>query len=87
MAAMVDENSAPQSNRRLDSAEPAALKVDRRLLEILVCPITKGALEYNMERSELVSRDAGLIYPVRDGIPIMIPEEAKPLMDSGRTKT
>ena len=53
--------------------------IDPRLLEILVCPLTKGPLEYNREPSELVSRKAGLAYPIRDGIPIMLPEEARKL--------
>ena len=53
--------------------------VDPRLLEILVCPLTKGPLHYDRARNELVSRSAGLAYPVRDGIPIMLPEEARPL--------
>ena len=55
--------------------------VDPRLLEILVCPLTKGPLEYDRERNELISRKAGLAYPVRDGIPIMLPEEARKLGD------
>jgi uncharacterized protein YbaR (Trm112 family) len=53
--------------------------IDPRLLEILVCPLTKGPLEYDRENSELISRKAGLAYPVRDGIPIMLPEEARRL--------
>jgi uncharacterized protein YbaR (Trm112 family) len=53
--------------------------LDPRLLEILVCPLTKGALEYDREANELISRKAGLAYPVRDGIPIMLPEEARKL--------
>ncbi|MGC8469267.1 MAG: Trm112 family protein [Acetobacteraceae bacterium] len=53
--------------------------LDPRLLEILVCPLTKGPLEYDRTRNELISRRAGLAYPVRDGIPIMLPEEARPL--------
>jgi uncharacterized protein YbaR (Trm112 family) len=53
--------------------------VDPKLLEILVCPLTKGPLEYDRVRGELVSRKAGLAYPIRDGIPIMLPEEARPL--------
>ena len=53
--------------------------VDRRLLEILVCPLTKGPLEYDPVRAELVSRKAGLAYPIRDGIPIMLPDEARPI--------
>ena len=53
--------------------------IDRRLLDILVCPITKGPLEYDAARGELISRLAGLAFPVRDGIPIMLPEEARPI--------
>jgi uncharacterized protein YbaR (Trm112 family) len=53
--------------------------VDPKLLEILVCPLTKGPLEYDRARGELISRKAGLAYPIRDGIPIMLPEEARPL--------
>ncbi len=53
--------------------------VDRKLLEILVCPVTKGPLEYDAERQELISRSAKLAYPIRDGIPIMLPEEARAL--------
>jgi uncharacterized protein YbaR (Trm112 family) len=51
--------------------------VDPRLLEILVCPLTKGRLEYDAERQELISRAAKRAYPIRDGIPIMLPEEAR----------
>ena len=53
--------------------------VDPRLLEILVCPLTKGPLDYDAERQELVSRQARLAYPIRDGIPIMLPEGARAL--------
>lgn len=55
--------------------------VDRRLLEILVCPLTKTVLEYDAERQELISRAARLAYPIRDGIPIMLPEEARPISE------
>ena len=55
--------------------------VDPKLLEILVCPVTKTTLEYDRERQELISRAARLAYPIRDGIPIMLPEEARPLED------
>ena len=51
--------------------------VDPKLLEILVCPVTKGALEFDSGRQELISRSAKLAYPIRDGIPIMLPEEAR----------
>jgi hypothetical protein len=58
-----------------------ATRIDPKLLEILVCPLTKGRLDYDAERQELVSRQAKLAYPIRDGIPIMLPEEARPLME------
>ncbi len=51
--------------------------VDPKLLEILVCPLTKGPLTYNAETQELISEKAGLAYPIRDGIPIMLPSEAR----------
>ena len=53
--------------------------VDPRLLEILVCPVTGGSLEYDRIRGELISRSAKLAYPIRDGVPIMLPEEARKL--------
>jgi uncharacterized protein YbaR (Trm112 family) len=53
--------------------------LDARLLEILICPLTKGPLEYDREASELISRKAGLAYPIRDGMPIMLPDEARKL--------
>ncbi|MBP0493904.1 Trm112 family protein [Pararoseomonas indoligenes] len=53
--------------------------VDPRLLEILVCPVTKGPLRYDRAAGELVSEGAGLAYPIRDGIPIMLPDEARRL--------
>jgi hypothetical protein len=55
--------------------------VDPKLLELLVCPVTKAPLEYDAEAQELISRQAGLAYPIRDGIPIMLPDEARPLGD------
>ena len=58
-----------------------ATRIDPKLLEILVCPLTKGRLEYDAERQELVSRQARLAYPIRDGIPIMLPEEARSLTE------
>jgi uncharacterized protein YbaR (Trm112 family) len=54
-------------------------EVDPRLLEILVCPVTHGTLEYDRDRAELISRGARLAYPIRDGTPIMLPEEARRL--------
>ena len=59
--------------------------MDSRLLDLLVCPVTKGPLEYDRERQELISRSAGLAYPIRDGIPVMLESEARKLdPDSGR---
>ena len=56
-------------------------QIDPKLLEILVCPLTKATLEYDAKKQELISRPAKLAYPIRDGIPIMLPEEARPLKD------
>ena len=55
--------------------------VDPRLLEVLVCPVTHGSLEYDREAGELISKGARLAYPIRDGTPIMLPEEARSLDD------
>jgi len=61
-------------------ADPTAKSsVDPKLLDLLVCPLTKGPLRYDRERQELVSEQAGLAYPIRDGIPIMLVDEARPL--------
>ena len=57
--------------------ERSESSVDPKLLEILVCPMTKGPLEFDAARQELISRSAKLAYPIRDGIPIMLPEEAR----------
>jgi uncharacterized protein YbaR (Trm112 family) len=56
-------------------------RIDPKLLELLVCPLTKERLDYDSARQELISRSAKLAYPIRDGIPIMLPEEARPLAD------
>ena len=58
--------------------------IDPRLLDLLVCPLTKATLRYDRERNELVSEQAGLAYPIRDGIPIMLADEARPLDDHDR---
>lgn len=57
----------------------ASAGIDPKLLEILVCPLTKQTLTYDVDRQELVSKAAGLAYPIREGIPIMLPEEAREL--------
>lgn len=54
-------------------------EVDPCLLKILVCPVTKGPLEYDRQSQELISHSAGLAYPIRNGIPIMLSDEARPL--------
>jgi uncharacterized protein YbaR (Trm112 family) len=65
----------------MSDSETRAADVDPRLLEILVCPLTHGPLIYDRERGELISRSARLAYPIRDGVPIMLPEEARELTD------
>jgi uncharacterized protein YbaR (Trm112 family) len=60
------------------------MDVDPKLLEILVCPLTKGPLIFDRERQELISKKAALAYPIRDGIPVMLPDEARPLSESER---
>jgi hypothetical protein len=66
------------------SSERPASSVDPKLLEILVCPLTKGPLRYDRAKQELVSVQAGLAYPIRDGIPIMLAGEARELTDAER---
>ena len=61
---------------------PRPVPVDPRLLEILVCPLTRTALEYDRTQGELISRAAGLAFPIRDGIPIMLADEARRLDDA-----
>ena len=62
-----------------DETPVEATRIDPKLLEILVCPLTKGRLDYDVEKQELVSRQARLAYPIRDGIPIMLVDEARSL--------
>ncbi|MDB5451972.1 MAG: lpxK [Caulobacteraceae bacterium] len=61
-----------------DPATPTS-QIDPRLLEVLVCPLTHGALVYDRKAQELVSKSARLAYPIRDGVPLMLPEEAREL--------
>ena len=60
--------------------------MDRQLLEILVCPVTKGPLKYDRERQELISTSAHLAYPIRDGIPVMLEHEARTITDEENDK-
>lgn len=63
----------------VDTHAPERRTVDPKLLDILVCPLTKGPLRYDSDAQELISDKAGLAYPIRDGIPIMLVDEARPL--------
>ena len=67
-----------------DKGSAAGGELDPKLLDILVCPLTKGPLRYGRARGELVSEQAGLAYPIRDGIPIMLVDEARPLSEADR---
>jgi hypothetical protein len=73
--------SQDADKRAPDSQPVSQSRVDARLLEILVCPVTRAVLTYDPVRQELVSRAARLAYPIRDGVPIMLPEEARKLDD------
>lgn len=64
-----------------DEETAASTEVDPKLLEMLICPLTKGPLQYDRERQELISEQARLAYPIRDGIPIMLVDEARSLDD------
>lgn len=66
---------------KTDTKTTTIPKLDARLLEILVCPLTKGPLEYDAKAQELISPQAKLAYPIKDGIPIMLPEEARTIDD------
>ena len=75
-------NFSPKVQPMSEPAPIAQTPVDPRLLEVLVCPVTRGVLEYDRARNELISRSARLAYPIRDGAPIMLPEEARSLEDN-----
>ena len=62
-----------------DACPAPARRFDRRMLEFLVCPVTRGRLVYDAERQELVSKGAGLAFPIHDGVPVMLIDEARPL--------
>jgi uncharacterized protein YbaR (Trm112 family) len=70
---MTDDTSQPQPVE--------ATRIDPKLLELLVCPLSKESLDYDPVRQELISRRVKLAYPIRDGIPIMLPEEARQLTE------
>jgi uncharacterized protein len=78
---MSDITSSDKGSGDKAGERGAANPVDPKLLEILVCPLTKGTLRYDRDSQELISREAGLAYPIRDGIPIMLVDEARQLRD------
>jgi uncharacterized protein YbaR (Trm112 family) len=77
---MIDD-AEPSTSTAQDVPSPQDGEVDPRLLEVLVCPVTHGPLEFDRAKGELISRSARLAYPIRDGVPIMLPEEARELGD------
>lgn len=77
----LESGSSQSESPRTQAASDTQHEVDPKLLEILVCPLTKGILEYDRDAQELISRQARLAYPIRDGIPIMLPEEARRIED------
>ncbi len=74
-------STPPDKPTAPEAPAPQGGGLDRRLLEILVCPVTKGPLDYDRKAQELISRQARLAYPIREGIPIMLEEEARRLDD------
>jgi uncharacterized protein YbaR (Trm112 family) len=76
---MSDPSTTDLGGDAASEAAPVQQAVDPRLLELLVCPLTKQPLVYDRARGELISRAAGLAYPIRGGIPIMLPDEARQL--------
>ena len=73
----IEETALNDTADKAPEGAPEPTRIDPRLLEILVCPLTKSTLEYDSARQELISRSARLAFPIRDGIPIMLPEEAR----------
>jgi len=78
---MADRNKIADTTGNTPTQRNVAIAVDRKLLEMLVCPVTRQPLEYRRERQELISKKARLAFPIRDGIPIMLAEEARELGD------
>ena len=72
---------ATRDPKSFSTALENGVRTDPRLLELLVCPVTRAALIYDAARQELISRAAKLAYPIRDGVPIMLPEEARKIED------
>lgn len=78
--AMTDETGSDRVSSPVAQGERVVLP-DPKLLELLVCPLTRGPLTFDAKRGELVSKGARLAYPIRDGIPVMLPSEARRLED------
>jgi uncharacterized protein len=78
----IDPRAASRDNSGEETDMTDGAEIDPKLLEILVCPVTKGTLRYDRARAELVSEGAGLAFPIRDGIPIMLVDEARKLEDA-----
>lgn len=76
-----DGDETPRDDDRAETQGPSAERVDRKLLELLVCPVTKSSLDYDEVRQELISRKARLAYPIRRGVPHLLASEARHLDD------
>lgn len=89
---MTTDGSDPKSAAGPGAASPTQASdagtrdVDPKLLEILVCPITKGTLSYNRDSQELISLKGDVAFPIRDGVPLMTPEAARPLTEAERAR-
>ena len=70
-------NSEPKTDKPAEEAPEQEIGVDPRLLEVLVCPVTRTALTYDRENNELISKAAGLAFPIRNGVPVMLRDEAR----------
>ncbi len=80
------DNRTLDYDKEIHMSTASATEIDPKLLEILVCPVTKGPLRYDREKQELISEKAGLAYPIRDGIPIMLADEAREIDSVNHTK-
>ena len=79
----MSEDSLSEDNLSSDQGEGQSESTNRDILMLLVCPVTKSPLEYDEKAQELISRAAGLAFPVREGIPIMLVDQARPLDEDG----
>jgi uncharacterized protein YbaR (Trm112 family) len=77
-------SETPERPEKPEAAAPERERTEPRLLELLVCPITKSSLVYDEARQELISRSARLAFPIRRGVPHLLPSEARPLADDER---